>query len=95
VRRAGTGAAARRDAIISADYDLTSHATEELAEDGSLLVDVEGAILTGALVKSETDDPRGPRYTIFGLAGGRKTDVGVVGRFTEIGLHLIITVYEV
>jgi hypothetical protein len=32
---------------------------------------------------------------VRGLAEDQKTEVGVVGRFTETGIFLIITVYEV
>ena len=82
-------------AILSGDYDLTRHAINEMAEDELSIFDVERTILSGEITKTETDDPRGPRYTIIGLAEDRKTEVGVVGRFTETGVYLIITVYEV
>jgi len=84
-----------RVAILSGDYDLTRHAIDEMAEDGLGIFDVECAILNGEITKIETDDPRGPRYTVIGLAEDQKTEVGVVGRFTETGVYLIITVYEV
>jgi len=84
-----------RVAILSGDYDLTRHAIDEMAEDGLGIFDVERAILDGEITKIETDDPRGPRYTIIGLAEDQKTVVGVVGRFTETGIYLIITVYEI
>ena len=84
-----------RGAIINGDYDLTRHAIDEMAEDGLGIFDVERAVLDGEITKTETDDPRGSRYTIIGLAEDRKTEVGVVGRFTETGIYLIITVYEV
>jgi hypothetical protein len=84
-----------RDAIVSGEYDLTRHAIDEMAEDGLSILDVENAVLGGKITKTETDDPRGPRYTIIGLAEDYKTEVGVVGRFTETGVYLIITVYEV
>ena len=83
-----------RSAIVDGAYDLTRHAVDEMAEDGLLLADVEHAVLTGTITKAETDDPRGTRYTIVGPAEGMKTEVGVVGRFTETGVYLIITVYE-
>ena len=57
--------------------------------------DVECAILDGEITKTEMDDPRGPRYTIVGLAEDGRREVGVVGRFTETGIYLIITAYEV
>ena len=84
-----------RGAITSGDYDLTRHAIDEMAEDGLGIFDIERAVLDGKITKTETDDPRGSRYTIIGLAEDRKTEVGVVGRFTETGIYLIITVYEV
>lgn len=84
-----------RDAIISGDYDLTRYAIDEMAEDGLGILDVEHALLYGKITKTEIDDPRGPRYTMIGLAEDRKTEVGVVGRFAETGTYLIITVYEV
>jgi hypothetical protein len=43
----------------------------------------------------ETDDPRGARYTIVGMAVNERTRVGVVGHFKETGIFLIITVYAV
>ncbi len=84
-----------RAAILSGDYDLTRHAIDEMAEDGLGIFDIECAILDGEITKVETGDPRGSRYTIIGLAEDRKTEVGVVGRFTETDIYLIITVYEV
>jgi hypothetical protein len=81
--------------VLSGDYDLTRHSTNEMAEDELSIFDVESAILSGEIIKTETDDPRGPRYTIIGLAEDQKTEVGVVGRFTKTGIYLIITVYEV
>ena len=84
-----------RGAVVSGEYDLTRHAIDEMAEDGLSIFDIESAILDGEITKTETDDPCGPRYIIIGLAEGRKTEVGVVGRFTETGVYLIITVYEV
>ena len=81
--------------MINGEYDLTRHAVDEMAEDRLSILDIENAILSGEITKTETDDPRGLRYTIAGLAEDQKTEVGVVGRFTETGIYLIITVYEV
>ena len=82
-------------AIRDGAYDMTVHAVEEAAEDGLELVDVEVSILNGELIKRETGDVRGIRYTIHGLGTDGITLVGTVGRFTETGRYLIITVYEV
>jgi len=84
-----------RSAIVSGGYDLTRHAIDEMAEDYLGIFDVESAVLNGEIIKTETNDPRGPRHTIVGLAEDQKTEVGVVGRFTETDVYLIITVYEV
>lgn len=84
-----------RYAILSGEYDWTRHAIDEMAEDGLGIFDIESAILDGEITKTETDAPRGPRYTIIGLAENRKTEVGVVGRFTETGIYLIITAHKV
>jgi hypothetical protein len=83
-----------RDAILDGEYDFTHHAVDEMAEDG-LGIFVEHAVLSGEIKKTEADDTRGPRYTIIGLAEDQKAEVGVVGRFTETGVYLVITVYEV
>jgi hypothetical protein len=74
---------------------LTRHAVDEMAEDHLSILDIECGVLGGEIVKTETNDPRGPRYTIVGWAEDGKTEVGVVGRFTETGVYLTITVYEV
>ncbi len=84
-----------RGAICKATYDMTVHAAEEMAEDGLDITDVETAVHNGRLIKSETDDPRGTRYTVHGIGTDGITPVGIVGRFTETGRYLIITVYEV
>lgn len=84
-----------RAVILRGDYDLTRHAIDEMAEDNLGIFDLESAILNGNIVKTETDDLRGTRYTIIGLAQDQRTEVGVVGRFAETGIYLIITVYEI
>jgi len=84
-----------RDAIRNAAYDMTAHAVEEMAEDQLDLVDVETAILNGRVVRVQKHDPRGRRYTVHGIGVDGITPVGTVGRFTETGRYLILTVYEV
>ena len=84
-----------RAAIRNGMYDVTAHAVEEMAEDHLDLLDVEAAILTGSLIKTEGDDPRGTRYAIHGTGADEVTPVGTVGRFTGVGRYLIITVYQV
>lgn len=76
-------------------YDLTFHAIEEMAEDYLDIFDVEAAALSGSLQKTESDDPRGTRYTIVGTGADQASRVGFVGRITDTEIFLIVTVYEV
>ena len=83
-----------QEAISRGDYDVTVHAVEEMAEDGLDIFDIECALMGGDLTKTEADDPRGTKYTSVGKAVNGRTFVGVIGRFKETGVFLIITVYE-
>ncbi len=76
-------------------YDMTCHAREEMVEDELNLFDIEQAILTGKLIRTEKGELRGTKYTILGKGINQQTMIGVVGRFKETGRFLIITVYEV
>jgi hypothetical protein len=81
-------------AIREGRYDMTVHAVDEMAEDGLDTLDVESSILRGKVKKTDKDDPRGPRHTIYGTGTDHKTRVSTVGRLTETGRYLIITVYK-
>jgi hypothetical protein len=82
-----------RDRIRERDYFLSSHAEDEMAEDGFERADVEAAILGGVVDKKLTHDPRGTRYRLEGPAeDGRLMEV--VCRFCEDGSLVIITLYE-
>ena len=61
-------------AVINGEYDLTRHAVDEMAEDRLGILDVESAILSGEITKTETGDPRGPRYIVVGLAEDQKRE---------------------
>ena len=84
-----------REKIRLRQYDMTAHATEEMAEDDLNIVDVEHAVRTGRVVHIQRDDPRGNRYVIEGLAADGATSVGVVGRFLGADRYLIVTVYKI
>jgi len=73
---------------------MTLHAMEEMAEDNLDILDLEQALLTGQVLRTEKDDPRGTKHVMEGLATDGKTLVGVVGRF-QGERYLIITIYEV
>ncbi len=74
---------------------MTVHAMEEMAEDNLDILDVEHAILNGQITSSKKDDRGGTKYVIHGISADEHTEIGVVGRFKEIGRYLIITVYEI
>jgi hypothetical protein len=74
---------------------MTYHAVEEMAEDNLGIFDVESAVLSGKIIKREKDDPRGTKYVIKGIGIDQSTPVGVVGRFKETEIFLIITVYRI
>ena len=83
-----------RDKIRLREYDMSAHATEQMAEDDLDILDVEQAVLNGQISRIEKDDPRGTKYVIEGTGMDQMTPVGVVGRFTGADRFLIITVYE-
>jgi hypothetical protein len=67
-------------AIKNGAYDMTVHASEEMAEDALDIVDVETSIVNGRLVRSEKDDPRGTRHIVYGIGPDQKALIGTVGR---------------
>ena len=82
-----------REKIRSRDYYLSSHAEDEMVEDGFERKDIENAILRGTIGKKLTRDPRGTRYQVEGPAcDGRLMQV--LCRFKETGPLVIITIYE-
>ncbi len=84
-----------RNAVKNGDYDLTYHAVEEMAEDDLEISDIENALLHGSIIKKEFENSCGAKYVIAGVATDHATPVGIVGRFKETGIFLIITVYEI
>jgi hypothetical protein len=74
---------------------MSAHAMEEMAEDNLDIEDIESAVMSGRIVRTDRDDPRGTKYVIAGRGIDGMTPVGVVVRFTNTGRMLIITVYEI
>ena len=83
-----------REKIRAREYVLTKHAREEMLDDGFDVRDVERSILDGDVVREEHDDPRGTKYVVAGAAMEGTAQVATVGRFTELGSYLVITVYR-
>ena len=82
-----------REKIRKRDYFLSSHAEDEMTEDGVERSDVETAILGGFVEKKLTSDLRGTRYRIEGQAEDGRF-MHVLCRFREDRSLIIITVYE-
>lgn len=54
---------------------MTAHATEEMAEDDLTIVDIEHVVLTGRVVETQRDDPRGNKHVLQGRATSGSTVV--------------------
>ena len=79
--------------VRSRDYYLSSHAEDEMVEDGFERADMENALLKGVVQKKLTRDPRGTRYRVEGPANDDRP-MHVLCRFNETGSLIIITVYQ-
>lgn len=81
-----------RQKVIDKDYYISSHAEDEMVDDGLERDDIENAILKGKIEKRLTRDIRGTRYRIEGPAkDGRR--IHVICRFKEDASLVIITAY--
>lgn len=79
-------------AVREQRYRISSHANEEMSEDGLVAEDVESVILTGEIARRFTRDPRGARYEVAGgTTDGRRARV--ICRFLPSRIFLIITAY--
>lgn len=81
-----------RQKIIDREYYLSSHAEEEMLDDGLERRDIENAILKGRIEKKMTNDIRGTRYRIEGPALDDRL-IHVLCRFRENTDLIVITVY--
>ncbi len=81
-----------RQKIIDREYYLSSHAEEEMFDDSLERYDVENAILKGRIDKKLSEDLRGARYRLEGLAKDGRL-IHVVCRFRGNRNLIIITVY--
>lgn len=84
-----------RTAIRAGNYDMTHHAVEEMVDDELCLSDIEQAVFNGELASIDENDLRGVKDTIIGWSDEVDTPIGIVGRFKETQVYLIITVYAV
>ena len=76
-------------------YVLTSHAIEEMAEDGLTEVDLEATVMSGRVVRTQSDRVGRRRYTLEGWTSSRRR-VRAVCRYSDSGERIVvITVYEI
>ena len=57
-----------QQAVREGRYELTVHAWQEAGADDLHALDVESAVLTGAIVRIEADPNRGTKYVVKGTA---------------------------
>lgn len=81
-----------RQKVLEKEYYLSSHAEDEMLDDGLERSDVEHAIQKGRIEKKLTEDIRGTRYRIEGPANDGRL-IHTVCRFKEDGNLIIITAY--
>lgn len=73
---------------------MTLHAEEEMEEDGLSILDVENALLTGSIVRRQTDRRSKERkYVVRGRSVDDTRIVVVVVKFGPTALLVILTVY--
>ena len=84
-----------RESVLSQCYTFSEHAYDEMTEDNFDVLEVEAALLTGTMEQVLTHDSRGTRYVVHGVATDQETQVGVVMRFVQSDMLLIITVYQI
>jgi hypothetical protein len=83
-----------RSCVLQENYEYSSHALEEMDEDGLQETDIRSALLNGRIISRLTADPRGVRYIIRATQqAGNKIEL--VCRFLPSGILRIITVYIV
>jgi hypothetical protein len=75
-------------------YELTSHAKEELENDGFTIGDCKSAVYSGKVVATQRHGPGRTKQVIEGQAlDGR--NMHLICRLTESGKLRIITIFEV
>ena len=75
-------------------YVMTLHADEEMDEDGLHITDVENALLTGRIVRRQTDRrSRERKYLVRGRSADDTQDVVAVVKLGPTDLLVILTVY--
>jgi hypothetical protein len=82
-----------RNLIRTLNYVISTHAAEELEDDGLSIIDLENIILTGQITERQRDfQTRETKYVVTGVTlGGNQAQTVVKIGFT--GKLIIITIY--
>lgn len=78
-----------RELVRGEEYEISTHANQEMSNDELVAIDVENAIQTGKIAKRFTRDSRGTRV---GEACDNRP-IAVVCKTVRRGSLIIITVY--
>lgn len=81
-----------RQAVLLGHVKLTHHALEEMDEDDLEILDIESALMTGQIVEKQKHS-MSIKYKVCGKSTSHDI-ISVIGRFTETGYFLIITVFR-
>jgi hypothetical protein len=83
-----------RSLIRSLDYVVTTHAAEELDDDGLTIFDLEAVLLSGDIVERQKDRATGETkavvrgVTVGGLGAECVVKIGPTGRLVVITIYL-------
>ena len=83
-----------RKKIASHQYVMTTHAEEEMSEDGLAIYDIEQGILTGKILERQKDRVSAEsKYRICGRTLDGE-EVEIIVKLSPTGKVVIITVYS-
>jgi len=84
-----------REAVRLGNYHVSEHALDEMDEDRLGILDVESAILSGAIVKRQRDRRTGERKSVIEGRARDGRELAAVVKWTVSGRMALITVYRI
>ena len=80
--------------IEAGDYVVTTHADDEMDDDGLSVFDLESAVLNGTIVERQRDrETQEQKYVVRG-EGTDGSAIGVVVKFSVTGRAVVLTVFR-
>jgi len=83
-----------REKVRSGEYILSYHAVDEMRDDEFEEEDVEAAILSGRVVRTQKDRLGRRKYTVEGIARDKRSLRAVCRLADASGKLVIITIYD-